>query len=58
MKQVSEASVLSRRKFLKNSGLTGATRLREYPGSHEQNIAKAPAVFNYLRNIPATERIG
>jgi len=44
--------------FKTNSGLTGATRLREYPGSHEQNIAKAPAVFNYLRNIPATERIG
>lgn len=40
-----------------NSGLTGSTRIREYPGS-AQLIATAPTVFDYLRAIPKQEQIG
>lgn len=40
-----------------NSGLAGATRLREYPGV-DRVTAVAPAPFDYLRAIPKEERIG
>ena len=40
-----------------NSGLSGATRIREYPG-HDATEAKAPDVFNYLGNNLPKEQIG
>ena len=40
-----------------NSGLSDLSRIREYPG-HDTEPKKAPAVFDYLRAIPAKERIG
>lgn len=40
-----------------NSGLAGATRLREYPGSPRLE-PHTPAVFDYLRAIPKAEQTG
>lgn len=40
-----------------NSGLSDMTRIREYPG-HEAPAPEAPAVFQYLGNIPKKEQIG
>jgi protein gp37 len=40
-----------------NSGLSDAIRLREYPGRDSEPL-QAPEVFNYLRAVPATERLG
>jgi protein gp37 len=46
-----------KRYYKTNSGLTGSTRLREYPGSVELST-KAPAVFDYLRALPRNEQLG
>jgi protein gp37 len=43
--------------FKTNSGLTGMTRLREYPGA-EPVPHDVPEVFNYLRKMPRRDRIG
>jgi len=40
-----------------NSGLSGQTRIREWPGN-DITAARAPDVFDYLRSIPKDERIG
>lgn len=40
-----------------NSGLTGTTRLREYPGA-ARTVASAPAVFDYLRALPKGDQTG
>lgn len=40
-----------------NSGLTGSTRIREFPGSVPFD-SKAPSVFDYLRAIPRQEQTG
>lgn len=40
-----------------NSGLSDMTRIREFPGS-DALTKKAPAVFDYLKSIPAQEQIG
>jgi protein gp37 len=40
-----------------NSGYTGTTRLREYPGV-ERAVPHAPKVFDYLRAIPKADRLG
>ena len=41
-----------------NSGLSGTTRIREYPGGAEPHAPTAPSVFDYLRAIPKPEQIG
>lgn len=40
-----------------NSGLTGSTRIREFPGSVARDN-KAPTVFDYLRALPRQEQLG
>jgi protein gp37 len=40
-----------------NSGLTGTTRIREYPGK-PTILPEAPTVFDYLRAIPKKEQVG
>jgi protein gp37 len=40
-----------------NSGLTGTTRIREYPGKPITD-PQVPAVFDYLRAIPKKEQVG
>lgn len=40
-----------------NSGLSGETRIREYPG-HETPAPAAPSVFHYLGNISKKEQVG
>jgi protein gp37 len=40
-----------------NSGLSGQTRIREWPGN-DVTAARTPDVFDYLRSIPKDERVG